>query len=236
MTLKLKSGGVTSTPPYVVDKGLPALIAFAASAGTMPSKNAAPNTMTCSAVSILRDSKNEMKKNRKYPDERNRFGNLKLTARPIKRPTSPVRSRRCCCRCSADIASPAFWSPAWGCDREPWRYRSRSGNLSPSILLTDSGHRHGKYLCPDRQAQIFGKDELGADSKRRHKRHGLRSSATSTKHCWPGSGSMRSRKEPSNSASLVRALGALTGLSPNPRKPARVLTPGRNRRSAFEHL
>src|SRR5437762_11275477 len=73
MTLKLKSGGVTSTPPYVVDKGLPALIAFAASAGTMPSKNAAPNTMACSAVSILRDSKNEMKKNRKYPDERNRF-------------------------------------------------------------------------------------------------------------------------------------------------------------------
>jgi len=35
---------------------------------------------------------------------------------------------------------------------------------------------------------------------------------------------------------FVPVHGALTGLSPNPRKPARVLTPGRNRRSAFEHF
>src|SRR5882724_6566393 len=98
MTLKLKSGGVTSTPPYVVEKGLPALIAFAISVGAIPARNAAPNTAPCRAVSIFRDNKNETKKNTKYPDERNKFGNLKLTARPIRNPTRPIKRNRSRCR------------------------------------------------------------------------------------------------------------------------------------------
>src|SRR5260370_35369675 len=100
MTMKLKSGGVTPGPPWVVEKGLPALIAFASSVGAIPAKNAAPNSAPCRPASIFRDNRNETKKKTKYQEARNRFGNLKLTATPIKRPTITVKTRRCC-RCPA---------------------------------------------------------------------------------------------------------------------------------------
>ena len=48
----------------------------------------------CSNVSRFRDSRNETRKNRQYPDDRNRFGSRKLTARPISRPISAVRTSR----------------------------------------------------------------------------------------------------------------------------------------------
>src|SRR5258708_5268275 len=99
MTRRLNSGGVTSALPYVVEKGLPALIAFATSVGAMPARKAAPNNTPCGAVSIFRDRKNEATKKTKYPDERNKFGNRKSTGRPIRRPTRPASSRRCR-RCS----------------------------------------------------------------------------------------------------------------------------------------
>ena len=61
--LNLNSGGVTSTPPYVVAKGLPALIAFAINVGAMPTRK--PKPIPCANAVSWRDHKNEMARNRK---------------------------------------------------------------------------------------------------------------------------------------------------------------------------
>src|SRR5260370_22232769 len=95
MTRRLNSGGVTSALPYVVEKALPELIAFAISVGAMPARNAAPNNTPSKAVSIFRDSKNEATQQTTYPHEKNKFGNRKLTSTRIRHPTTRGRHPRC---------------------------------------------------------------------------------------------------------------------------------------------